>query len=143
MILGSRTMREPPKISDVPARVAQVEVLPPEPPRIAPPVASAEGPPIHALSALILVAVDSLWMGVDWLPPLVIVTIPACCVAVFVPTFLIQKHLKGDSNGRAFTFATILAVLAAIPTPITGTPIGLCLLAWTGLGKFFGKAPLK
>ena len=51
--------------------------------------------------------------------------IPACFAAVFVPTYLIQRHLKNDSKGRALTFATILAVLAAIPTPITGTPVGL------------------
>jgi hypothetical protein len=95
------------------------------------------------LSALILVAVDSLWAVFDWVPPVWIVAIPACFAAVFVPTFLIQRHLKHDSNGRAATFATILAVLAAIPTPITGTPVGLGLLAWTGLGKIFGRPPSK
>jgi hypothetical protein len=136
-------MSEPPKIRDMPAKVVTVEVLPPEPPRTIPPGAPVDGPPIHALSALILVAVDTLWVGADLLPPIIIVAIPACFAAVFVPTFLIQKHLKGDSNGRALTFATILAVLAAIPTPITGTPIGLGLLAWTGLGKLFGKGPAK
>jgi hypothetical protein len=35
----------------------------------------------------------------------------------------------------------MLAVLAAIPTPITGTPVGLGLLAWTGLGKILGRRP--
>jgi hypothetical protein len=62
---------------------------------------------------------------------------------VFVPTYLIQRHLKNDSKARALTFATILAVLAAIPTPITGTPVGLGLLAWSGLGKIFGRPPPK
>jgi hypothetical protein len=143
MIFISRTMSEPPKISDVPAKVVPVEVLPPEAPRTAPSGASAEGPPIHALSALILVAVDSLWAVFDWAPPIWPVAIPFCFVTVFMPTFLIQKFLRKDSNGRALTFATILAVLAAIPTPITGTPIGLALLAWTGLGKLFGKGPSK
>jgi hypothetical protein len=143
MIFISRTMSEPPKISDVPAKVAPVEVLPPEPPRTTPPGASAEGPPIHALSALILVAVDGLWAVFDWAPPIWPVAIPFCFFTVFLPTFLIQKFLRRDSNGRALTFATVLAVLAAIPTPITGTPIGLALLAWTGLGKLFGKGPSK
>jgi hypothetical protein len=103
----------------------------------------ADGAPIHALSALILVAVDSLWAVFDWLPPAWIVAVPACFGAVFVPTFLIQRHLKNDTKGRALTFATILAVLAAIPTPISGTPVGLGLLAWTGLGKLFGRTPPK
>ena len=136
-------MREPPKMSDVPGRVVPVEVLPPEPPPVTPSVAAAEGPPIHALSAVILIAVDSLWLGGDLVPIVVPVMIPACFVAVFVPTFLIQKFLRKDSNGRAATFATILAVLAAIPTPITGTPIGMGLLAWTGLGKLFAKGAPK
>jgi hypothetical protein len=41
------------------------------------------------------------------------------------------------------SFAALLGALAAVPTSITGTPVGLALLAWTGLGKLFGRAPLK
>jgi len=134
---------KPPKITNAPSRAVMVEVLPPLSVPAAQPVAPAEGSPIHSLSALILVAVDSLWAVFDWMPPVWIVAIPGCFAAVFIPTFLIQKYLKHDPNSRALTFATILAVLAAIPTPITGTPIGLGLLAWTGLGKLFGKSPPK
>ena len=136
-------MEKPPKISEVPVKVVPVEVLPPLTALPAPAGTTADGSPIHALSALILVAVDSLWAVFEFLPPTWIVAIPSCFAAVFVPTFLIQRHLKNDSKGRALAFASILAVLAAIPTPITGTPVGLGLLAWTGLGKLFGKAPPK
>ena len=136
-------MEKPPIISDVPVKEVSLEVLPPLQTEPAPPVAAADGPPIHALSALILVAVDSLWAVFDWVPPLWIVAIPGCFAAVFIPTFLIQRHLKNDSKGRALAFATVLAVLAAIPTPITGTPIGLGLLAWTGLGRLLGRTPPK
>ena len=136
-------MEKPPKISEVPVKVVPVEVLPPLAALPAPAETPADGPPIHALSALILVAVDTLWATFDWMPADWIVAIPSCFAAVFVPTFLIQQHLKQDSKGRALSFATILAVLAAIPTFITGTPVGLGLLAWTGLGKLFGKAPPK
>jgi len=134
---------KPPKISDVPVKEVSLEVLPPllaQPPPTAP---HADGPPIHALSALILVAVDSLWIPGEFFMPVWIVAIPACFAAVFIPTFLIQRHLKNDSKGRALTFATVLAVLAAIPTPITGTPVGLALLAWTGLGRLLGRSPPK
>ena len=136
-------MDKPPKISEEPVKEVPLEVLPPLITRPAPAARPADGPPIHALSALVLVAVDSLWALFEWLPPVWIVAIPACFGAVFVPTFLIQRHLKNDSKGRALTFATILAVLAAIPTPITGTPVGLGLLAWTGLGKLLGRSPPK
>lgn len=127
----------PPKISDLPTKVAPVEVLPP---LTAPPkVPGHDGPPIHALSALVLAAVDSLWAVFEWAPPLWIIAIPLCFVAVFAPTFLIQRHLKHDSNGRALTFATLLGVLAGIPIPIAGTAVGASLLAWTGLGKLIGR----
>ena len=136
-------MNTPPKITEVAARLVPVEVLPPVAPPPAQSVAPTDGPPIHGLSALILVAVDSLWAIFDWVPPVWIVAIPGCFVAVFIPTFLIQKHLKQDSTGRALAFATVLGVLAAIPTFITGTPVGLGLLAWTGLGKLLGRTPPK
>ena len=134
-------MDKPPRIADVPAKLVPLEVLPPlvaQAPLVGAPTDRA---PIHALSALILVAVDSLWAVFDWVPPVWVVAIPGCFAAVFVPTYLIQRHLKNDTRGRALTYATILAVLAAIPTPITGTPVGLGLLAWTGLGKLFHRPP--
>jgi hypothetical protein len=131
---------KPPKISDVPVKEVPLQVLPPLQAPPAPPAATTEGAPIHALSALILVAVDSLWLPADLLWPVIPLAIPACFTAVFIPTYLIQRHLKNDSKGRALTFATVLAVLAAIPTPITGTPVGLGLLAWTGLGRLLGRS---
>lgn len=134
-------MDKPPKITDVPAKLVPLEVLPPLVAPVAPAEASADRAPIHALSALILVAVDSLWAVFDWVPPVWVVAIPGCFAAVFVPTYLIQRHLKNDTRGRALTYATILAVLAAIPTPVTGTPVGLGLLAWTGLGKLLHRPP--
>jgi hypothetical protein len=87
----------------------------------------------------VLVAVDSLWALFDLAPPIWIVAIPLCFIAVFVPTYLIQRHLRQDNSGRALAFAALLATLAAIPTPITGTPVGLGLLAWTGLGRLLGR----
>jgi hypothetical protein len=127
-------VNRPPKIPGGAAKEVPIEVLPPETPAAG---ASADRYPIHAFSAIALVAVDSLWALFDWMPPLWIVAIPFCFAAVFLPVFLIQRHLKRDSAGRALAFASLLAVLAAIPTPVTGTPIGLALLAWSGLGKLF------
>jgi len=118
-----------------------VEVLPPAPAEAANP--PSDRAPIHALSALLLVAVDSLWAVFDWAPPIWIVAIPFCFAAVFVPTYLIQRNLKHDSRARALTFAMIWGVLAASPLPITGTPVGLGLLAWTGLGKLIGRPSPK
>lgn len=97
------------------------------------------GAPIHPLSAILLLVFDNLWtipefVVIDW-----IVTIPLSFVSVFVPTFFIQKTLKRDSAGRAFVFALLLGVLAAVPTSLTGTPVGLAILAWTGISKLVGS----
>lgn len=90
-----------------------------------------------------MLAVDSLWAFFAWEPFIWFIAIPFCFVATFVPTFLIQRHLKKDSKGRAAAFASLLAVLAALPFPIASTPVGLGLLAWTGLGKLLGKPVSK
>lgn len=141
-------MNIPPKIPEVPAKSIPLELMPCEkirsPSDNRPPGQATSAPdsrPIHALSALILIAVDSLWAVFDWVPPLWIFAIPLCFLAVFVPCLLVQKYLKGDSNGRALAFASVLGVLAAIPTPITGTSVGLAVLAWSGLGRFFSRSP--
>jgi hypothetical protein len=134
---------KPPIIDAAPAKEVPLEVLPPLFARSGPSTPPTDGPPIHGLSALILVAVDSLWAIFDWVPPVWVVAIPGCFAAVFVPTYLIQRHLKNDSKARALTFASLLAVLAAIPTPVTGTPVGLGLLAWTGIGRLLGRSPPK
>lgn len=134
-------MQVPPKIESERAREVVIEVLPPE---------SGQGGgqrsdpsrdlvPVHALSALVLVAVDSLWTLFEFAPPLWALAIPSCFLAVFLPVYLIQRHIKGDSSGRAAAFAALLATLAAVPTPIMGTPVGLGLLAWTGLGRLLGR----
>jgi len=62
-----------------------------------------------------------------------IVTIPACFLAVFLPTFFIQKLMKKDSAGKSFAVAAGLGVLAAVPTPIMGTAVGAIALALSGL----------
>jgi len=74
--------------------------------------------------------------------------VPVLGVDELVINKLFNRALKrgidlfGAAVGLAIS-APILAVLAAIPTPISGTPVGLGLLAWTGLGKLLGKGPPK
>jgi len=103
---------------------------------------SSEAPPaaephqdlnlIHPLSAALLIAVDSLWTFADWAVLAWMVTIPLSFLAVFLPSFLIQKHFKKESAGKSAAVAAFLGVLAAIPTPITGTMVGTMALALAG-----------
>jgi hypothetical protein len=90
-------------------------------------------PLIHPVSAALLLAIDALWAVADWAAFAWIVTIPLSFLAVAVPTFLVQRHLNRDEKGRAFAVSSSLGVLAAIPTPVTGTFVGTLVLLLAGL----------
>ena len=95
--------------------------------------------PIHPAAAALLIAVDNLWgladfAVVDWF-----ITIPACFVSVFFPSYWIQRRKRTDSRPVAFAKALFLAVVAAVPFSVTGTPVGLALLAWVGIKR--GNGP--
>jgi hypothetical protein len=94
---------------------------------------------IHPLSALLLIVIDNLWLLADFAALLWIVTIPISFLAVFLPSFLIQKYVKGDQTGRALGIASFLGVLAAVPTPITGTSVGLAVLGYAGFRRIFSR----
>jgi hypothetical protein len=71
---------------------------------------------------------------VSWL-----VTVPLGFLSVFLPTLVIQRFVKKDRLRRALGLATVLGLVAAVPTSITGTPVGVALLAWFGLDKLIGR----
>lgn len=117
-----------------PVPVVIPEVLPPESPT---PPGPIPAPPrravIEPLAALALIVVDNLWLVpefavVDW--P---ITIPGCFLMVFAITFFIQRRRGGDRRRVALLKALVLAAVAAVPWSVTGTPVGLALLAWAGI----------
>jgi hypothetical protein len=91
------------------------------------------GAKIHPLSAVLLIAVDGLWTLVDWAAIAWIVTIPLSFLAVCLPVYMIQRHLQGTNTGKSMAIASFLGVLAAIPTPISGTLAGGIVLAMAGI----------
>ncbi len=113
------------------------EVLPPDapvPPAIPPPSAPPAGrAPFHPLSATLLIIVDNLWNFADWAVIDWPITIPLSFLSVFLPVYWIQRRKQGDSRGKSFWKALFLGVVAAVPFSVTGTPVGLALLAWAGL----------
>jgi hypothetical protein len=94
---------------------------------------------IHPFSALLLIVIDNLWLLADWAALLWIVTIPLSFAAVFLPSFLIQKYVNGDQTGRALGIASFLGVLAAVPTPVTGTSVGVAVLGYAGFKRIFSR----
>jgi hypothetical protein len=126
-----------------PAKVIDVEVVSesagPGPSGQRPAASAVGGPPVHSLAALLLLVVDNLWtvpefLVIDWA-----ITIPLCFLSVTVPVFLIQRHLKKDGVRRAVGLALLLGIVAAVPTSVTGTPVGLAILAWTGIHRLLGR----
>lgn len=119
--------------------VIPVEVLPPEPPGNPPggsPSSRPPGvPPFHPLAATLLLLIDNLWNLADWAVLSWVITIPLSFLTVAIPTLVIQRRRNRDTWGRALAKAAFLGVLAAVPTSITGTPVGLALLAWAGIQR--------
>ena len=136
-------MNEPPRISEVPATVVPIEVLPPDPPPSTAHEQTAGGPPIHGAAALLLLVVDNLWNLADWMVIDWVITIPLSFLSVFVPAFFIQKLLKKQSVGKALAYSLLLGVIAAVPFSVTGSTVGVGLLAWLGVSKLIGKPLAK
>lgn len=94
---------------------------------------------IHPLAALLLMIVDAFWTIPDMAAIAWIITIPACFFVVALPAYLIHKHMNKDSAGKSLGVATLLGILAAIPTPITGTVVGAVVLSVAGLRSLGAK----
>lgn len=94
------------------------------------------GPPVHPLAALLLLVVDNLWSLGDWAVFAWIVTIPLSFLSVFFPGLFLQRYANHDDWGKSMGKAMLLGVMAAVPTAILGTPIGVAFLAWAGVDKW-------
>lgn len=125
-------------VSDLPSRPPVVipEVLPPETwagDAAPPPPPRASRVIIEPLASLALIVVDNLWLIpeffiVDWL-----VTVPLCFLTVFFITYQVQRRRAGNRRRVALAKALVLGLVAAVPFSVTGTPVGLALLAWAGI----------
>ena len=95
--------------------------------------------PVHPLAAALLVFVDNLWMLADWNAFTWFLTIPLSFLSVCVPVFFIQKLLKKNPPRRALGYALLLGIIAGVPFSVTGTPVGVALLAWSGISRLLGR----
>ena len=91
--------------------------------------------PFHPTAAALLVVVDNLWALEDWYDLTRILTVPLSFLSVAVPTYWLQRRFRQDTRRTAFLKALFFGVVAAVPTSVTGTPIGLALLAWAGVRR--------
>ncbi len=89
--------------------------------------------PFHPAASGLLVVVDTLWNFADFAVIDWFLTIPASFASVFGPVYWIQRRKHHDAVPVALAKALFLGVVAAVPFSVTGTPVGLALLAWAGI----------
>jgi hypothetical protein len=97
-------------------------------------------PPVHPLAAVALLVVDNLWNLADWAVISWMVTIPLAFASVFLPTFLLHRHLLRQSRLRALGWAALLGGIAAVPFSVAGTATGALLLTWLGINHLAGRS---
>ena len=119
----------------------ETEVLPPEDPAVAGDSwertgggSPGSGEPFHPAAAAMLVLVDNLWMLPEFMGALWI-TVPLSFLTVFAATLGIQRIWGRDRLLVAVAKALFFGMVAAVPFSVTGTPVGLALLAWAGVKR--------
>ena len=106
-------------------------------------------PPLHSLSSLVTVALDSLWSvpefasiasiaGIPALPILAVGAGLTCATAVA----LVQRYVSKEEWGASIAKGVAMGVIAGVPFPFTGTTAGGVLLLWSGMHAFFGRKQL-
>jgi hypothetical protein len=93
--------------------------------------------PIHPLAALATIVLDNVFGIFEIVDPLALVL---TCVSVgvlgSVTTMLVQRYLAKDEWGPSIAKGLVMGIFAGVPFQVTGTAIGLPLLAWAGLHEW-------
>ncbi len=100
--------------------------------------------PIHPLAALTTIVLDNIFGWVELVDPLALVlTSVSVGVVSFLTTTFVQRYLAKDSWGASVAKGLVMGVLAGVPYQVTGTAIGVPLLAWAGAHQWIKLPPLK
>jgi hypothetical protein len=98
--------------------------------------------PIHPLAALVTVVLDNVFGAFEILDPFMIVlTSVSVGVLGTVSTMLVQRYLAKDEWGPSIAKGLVMGIIAGVPFPVTGTVVGVPLLAWSGLHKWVKLPP--
>jgi hypothetical protein len=93
--------------------------------------------PIHPLAAMVTVVLDNFFGVFEILDPLLILlTTSLVTIIGTASTSLIQRYLAKDEWGPAIAKGLAMGIIAGIPFPVTGTIVGVPLLAWAGLHEW-------
>jgi hypothetical protein len=90
--------------------------------------------PIHPLSALATIVLDNVFGVFELVDPLALVmTSLGVGVVGAVTTMFVQRYLAKDSWGASVAKGLVMGIFAGVPFQVTGTAVGIPLLAWAGL----------
>ena len=88
----------------------------------------------HPYSGMVILGVDWLAFGADL--PTGFALVAFISVAAFLVTFIavaVIQRRDGDPPWKAYLKASLGAVAAGVPFPVTGTIVGIAILALSGL----------
>jgi hypothetical protein len=93
--------------------------------------------PVHPLAALTTIVLDNVFGVVEIVDPLALVLTSLTVGAVgTLTTMFVQRYLAKDSWGVAIAKGLVMGVIAGVPFQVTGTAVGVPLLAWAGLHQW-------
>jgi hypothetical protein len=100
--------------------------------------------PIHPLAAMVTVVLDNVFMIFEIATPIfIILTSLTVFLLGSVTTAFIQHYLDQDSWGVSVAKGLAMGIMAGVPFSVTGTVIGVPLLAWAGLHEWVKLSPPK
>lgn len=90
--------------------------------------------PIHPLAAMATIALDNVFGIFELVDPLALVlTSVSVGVVGALTTTLVQHYLSKDNWGPSVAKGLVMGIFAGVPFQVTGTAVGIPLLAWAGL----------
>ena len=93
--------------------------------------------PVHPLAAITTVVLDNVFGVFEIVDPLaIVVTSLGVGILGTISTTLVQRYLAKDSWGASIAKGLVMGIIAGVPFPVTGTAVGVPLLAWAGLHEW-------
>ena len=100
--------------------------------------------PVHPLAALATIVLDNVFGAFELVDPLALVLTSIGVGALgTVTTMLVQHYMAKDNWGVSVAKGLVMGIIAGVPFQVTGTAIGIPLLAWAGLHEWVKLPALK
>lgn len=100
--------------------------------------------PIHPLAALSTIVLDNVFGVFEITDPFILVlTSIGVGTLNTVTTMLVQRFLARDGWGASIAKGLVMGIIAGVPFQVTGTAVGIPLLAWAGLHEWVKLPGIK